>query len=66
LHQALLTIIPYDPKTNPEFVTLAESTVGKNADRDQIALLDFANLLVGGNLHFFLAYSPFTGANLLA
>jgi hypothetical protein len=45
-------IIPYYPKTNQEFVTLAKRTVGENTDRSQIAQLDFANLLVGGNLHF--------------
>jgi hypothetical protein len=46
LHQALLMIIPYYPKTNPKFVTLAKRTVGENTDL-QIAQFDFANLLVG-------------------
>jgi hypothetical protein len=39
-------------QTNPEFLTHAKCTVGENTDRYQIAQLDFANLLVGGNLHF--------------
>jgi hypothetical protein len=44
--------IPNYPQTNPEFITLAKRTVGENTDSYKIAQLDFANLLVGGNLHF--------------